>query len=109
MKRSMQQIAAATGGRLIGDARAEVSAVASIESATEDDLVFVDDEKHLAAALRSRAGAVIAGEFAAALSCDRPVLISDHPKLAFARAARVLRTNCRMMARRKQARSMLQR
>jgi UDP-3-O-[3-hydroxymyristoyl] glucosamine N-acyltransferase len=91
MKRSMQQIAEAIGGRLIGNARAEVRAVASIESATEDDLVFVDDEKHLAAALRSGAGAVIAGEFAAALSCDRPLLISDHPKLAFARAARLLR------------------
>jgi UDP-3-O-[3-hydroxymyristoyl] glucosamine N-acyltransferase len=52
--------------------------------------VFVDDEKHLAGALKSRAGAIIAGEFAAAANADRPLLISDHPKLAFARAARML-------------------
>jgi len=91
MKHSLQQIAEAVGVRLIGDGRVEVRGVASIESASQDDLVFVDDEKHLSAALRSRAGAVIAGEFAASAPSDRPLLISDHPKLSFARAARVLR------------------
>ena len=91
MKRTLQQIAEAVGARLIGDARAEVTAVASIESASASDLVFVEDEKHLAAALQSQAGAIIAGDFAASASHDRPLLISDHPKLAFARAARALR------------------
>jgi UDP-3-O-[3-hydroxymyristoyl] glucosamine N-acyltransferase len=89
--RSLKQIAEAVGARLIGDARAEVSGVASIESASADDLVFVDDEKHLTAALQSQAGAVIAGEFAASASPAPPILISDHPKLAFARAAKFLR------------------
>ena len=95
---SLQQIADAVGARLIGDGRVEVRAVASIDSATPDDLVFVDDEKHLAAALKSQAGAVIAGAFAetlaetlaATLAGTRPLLITDHPKLAFARAARLL-------------------
>jgi UDP-3-O-[3-hydroxymyristoyl] glucosamine N-acyltransferase len=87
----VRQIAEAVGARLIGDGSVPVIAVASIESATSHDLVFVEDEKHLGAALRSRAGALIAGEFAASAVCDRPLLISDHPKLAFARAARALR------------------
>ncbi len=91
MKRSLEQIAAAVGARLLGEGRVEVSAVASIQSASRDDLVFVEDDKHLAAALQSEAGAVIAGEFAASMACDRPLLVSDHPKLAFARAARLLR------------------
>jgi UDP-3-O-[3-hydroxymyristoyl] glucosamine N-acyltransferase len=91
MKRSLQAIAEAVQARLIGDGQSEVSGVASIESASPHDLVFVDDEKHLASALQSQAAAVIAGEFAAALKCDRPLLISDHPKLAFSRAARLLR------------------
>jgi len=90
MKRSLQHIAEVVGLRLIGDGRVEVCGVASIRSASNDDLVFVEDEKHLDAALRSRAGAVIAGEFAAAVSADRPLLISPQPKLGFARAARVL-------------------
>jgi len=91
MKRSLQQVADAVGARLIGDGQVELSSVASIESATAEDLVFVEDVKHLAAALKSRAGAIIAGESAASSDCQRPLLISDHPKLAFARAARVFR------------------
>lgn len=89
MKCSLQQIADAVGARLIGDPQATVSEVASIDSATKDHLVFVEDEKNLPAALQSAAGAVIAGDFAAAVN-SRAILISDHPKLAFARAARLL-------------------
>ena len=91
MKRSLQEIADGVRARLIGNCQIEISGVSSLESAGPDDLVFVEDEKHLAAALRSRAGAVIAGEFAASETCDRPLLISDHPKLTFARAAQLLR------------------
>ena len=90
MKRSLEQIAAALGTRLVGEPGIQVSGVASIESASADDLVFVDDEKHLPAALQSRAGALIAREFAVSAQICKPVLISDHPKLAFARAARFL-------------------
>ena len=95
MKCSLQQIAEAVGARLLGDPRVTVSGVASIMSASPDDLVFVEDEKHLATALESRAGAIIAGDFAASVSPDRPLLISDQPKLAFARAARSLREELR--------------
>lgn len=90
MKRSLEQIAAALGVRLIGEPGLQVSGVASLESASADDLVFVEDEKHMAAALQSRAGAVIARKFALSASSPKPILISDHPKLAFARAARLL-------------------
>jgi UDP-3-O-[3-hydroxymyristoyl] glucosamine N-acyltransferase len=88
--RSLAEIAQAVGARLIGDGGVEVARVASLESAGPTDLVFVEDEKHLAAALASRAGAILAGEFASASTHDRPLLITDHPKLAFARAARIL-------------------
>jgi UDP-3-O-[3-hydroxymyristoyl] glucosamine N-acyltransferase len=93
MKCSLQQIADAVEARLLGDPRVTVSGVASILSASPDDLVFVEDEKHLPAAFESKAGAVIAGTFAASVNSTRPILISDHPKLAFARAARLLNDN----------------
>lgn len=70
-----------------------VSGVASILSASPHDLVFVEDEKHLPAAFESKAGAVITGTFAASVKSTHPILISDHPKLAFARAARLLNGN----------------
>ncbi len=89
MKRTLQEIAAALEVRLQGDASAQVGGVASLASASKDDLVFVEDEKYLARALQSGAGAVIAGEFAAGAT-GKPLLICRHPKLAFARAARFL-------------------
>ena len=90
MKRSVRQIADAVGALLIGDGDAAIHGVSSLQAGTPNDLVFVEDEKHLAAALESRAGAVIAGEFAAKIASSRPLLISDHPKLAFARALSAL-------------------
>jgi len=95
----VRQIAEAVEARVQGDGNVEVKGVASIRSATPDDLVFVEDEKNLSQALQSGAGAVIAGEFAAtsssasataASSGGKPLLICRNPKLAFARAARFL-------------------
>jgi UDP-3-O-[3-hydroxymyristoyl] glucosamine N-acyltransferase len=63
--------------------------VASIGSASKNDLVFVEEEKHLLRALESGAGAVIGGEFAMG-SSGKPLLISSHPKLTFTKAARFL-------------------
>jgi UDP-3-O-[3-hydroxymyristoyl] glucosamine N-acyltransferase len=90
MKRLLQQIAEAVEARLQGDGNVEIGGVASIGSASPGDLVFVEEEKYLQRALQSGAGAVVAGEFAAGAS-GKPLLISRHPKLAFARAARFLR------------------
>jgi UDP-3-O-[3-hydroxymyristoyl] glucosamine N-acyltransferase len=89
MKRLLQQIAEAVEARLQGDGSVEVGGVASIGSASQHDLVFVEEEKYLSRALQCGAGAVVAGEFAAG-SSGKPLLISRHPKLAFARAARFL-------------------
>jgi UDP-3-O-[3-hydroxymyristoyl] glucosamine N-acyltransferase len=91
MKRSLREIADAVEARLIGDYHIEIESVSSLDSASPRDIVFVDDDKHFAAALKSRAGAIIAGDFAASHKADRALLISAHPKLAFARAADLLR------------------
>lgn len=88
---SLRKIAEGIGARLIGDGEVEVSGVASPGSAGSGDIVFVDDPKHLASVKESPARAVISGEFAAQADVgQRPLLISEHPKLAFARAARML-------------------
>ena len=91
MKRTARQIANAIGTRVIGDASAEISGVACIANARVGDLVFVEEEKHLASALRSRASVIIAGRFAENTETPKTLLISEHPRLAFARAAALLR------------------
>ena len=68
--------------------------VASIGAASKNDLVFVEEEKHLLRALQSGAGALIAGEFATG-STGKALLICSHPKLTFARAARFLQDGSR--------------
>lgn len=90
MKRSLLSVAQAVQAQVRGDGAVEVSGVASISQATSIDLIFVEDEKSLPAALESLAAAVIVGEFAKAITASKPLLIAKHPRLAFARAARLL-------------------
>lgn len=85
----LHEIAGALDARLQGDGNIEITGVASIASASAHDLIFVEDQKFLASGLECAAAAVIAGEFAAA-SRGKPLLITAHPKLAFARAAKLL-------------------
>src|ERR1039457_310821 len=90
MKQTLRHLAEILDCRLLGDSSITVTTASSLQSATRDSLVFVDDAHYLAAALRSSAAAVIAGDFAAN-STAKPVLISAHPRLTFARAAKLLR------------------
>src|SRR5205814_3996348 len=61
-------------------------------SAAERDLVFAEDEGLLWQALSSGAAAIVAGEFARAIeSPQKPLLIAPQAKLAFARAAKIVK------------------
>jgi len=88
---SVGEIARAIDAKVIGDERVEITGVASVASAVDGDLVFVEDQKHLQSALNSAAGAVIAGSFAETISTEKALLIAANPRLAFARTARLLR------------------
>jgi UDP-3-O-[3-hydroxymyristoyl] glucosamine N-acyltransferase len=89
---SLHALAAAISADLIGPGDVEISNVASIRSAGERDLVFAEDEGLLWQALSSGAAAIIAGEFARAIeSPQKPLLIAPQAKLAFARAAKIVK------------------
>jgi UDP-3-O-[3-hydroxymyristoyl] glucosamine N-acyltransferase len=83
------ELAALVGGRVVGDAGARVVGVASVSTAVEGDLAFVDEEKFFEAACASRASVVIAPE-GAGLEGLRSVVEAARPKLAFALAAAAL-------------------
>jgi UDP-3-O-[3-hydroxymyristoyl] glucosamine N-acyltransferase len=91
MNQTLRDLAEQLGCRLLGDASVTVSNVSSLQSATSESLVFVEDARHLNAALASPAAAVIAGDFAAQASAGKSVLISRQPRLTFTRAAKLLR------------------
>jgi UDP-3-O-[3-hydroxymyristoyl] glucosamine N-acyltransferase len=95
MKQSLRTLAEKLGCHLLGDSSIIVTNVSSLQSATNESLVFVEDAQHLDTALRSSAAAVIVGDSAAgklaASAASKPLLISAQPRLTFARAARLLR------------------
>jgi UDP-3-O-[3-hydroxymyristoyl] glucosamine N-acyltransferase len=89
--RTVAELAALVGGRVVGEAGASVRRVASLESAGEGDVAFVEDEKLFEAARACRASCVIAPEGAGArLEGLRSVVEAARPKLAFALVAEVL-------------------
>jgi UDP-3-O-[3-hydroxymyristoyl] glucosamine N-acyltransferase len=67
-----------------------LTGISSIRSASLGDLVFVEDERSLPAAISSAASAVIAGDFAGNGLHGKPMLLHAQPRLAFARAAKLL-------------------
>jgi UDP-3-O-[3-hydroxymyristoyl] glucosamine N-acyltransferase len=88
--RSVKQIAEFVQARVLGDETVQLTGISSVESAVAGDLVFVDDEKNLRAALESQASAVVVGDFAAGKTNSKPLLLVTQPRLAFARAAQLL-------------------
>jgi UDP-3-O-[3-hydroxymyristoyl] glucosamine N-acyltransferase len=88
------QLAELLKAELKGDApEQEITGVASAKSATEASIVFAEDAETLMDALGSAAAAVIVshrlGQDANVL---KPLLLVKNPRLAFARAAHLLRT-----------------
>jgi UDP-3-O-[3-hydroxymyristoyl] glucosamine N-acyltransferase len=93
----LPELAAQLGAELlvpsgIGDLSAiEIGAVAAPSDAVESQLVFAESEAALAAAYASRAGAVVTSRNVAGNATAKPMLLVSHPKLAFARAAELLK------------------
>lgn len=93
MSLTAKALAEKLGARLIGKADVQISSIASVSSARASDLVFAEAPELLAEALHSNAGAVIVGEFAATQKSFKPLIIAAQPRLAFARAARLLNSD----------------
>jgi UDP-3-O-[3-hydroxymyristoyl] glucosamine N-acyltransferase len=89
------QLAELLDAELRGEAQSyEVSGVASVNSATPGHVVFAEDEAVLAVALASHAGAVIVtSKLSRSADTTKPLLVVKQPRLAFARAAQVLKTH----------------
>jgi len=85
MTRTAEELSRHLGTELEGDPRAPLCGVASHESATPEDLIYVDSPRFEESAQRSAARCVLA--FAEANLRGKTVLRTAKPKLAFAKAA----------------------
>jgi UDP-3-O-[3-hydroxymyristoyl] glucosamine N-acyltransferase len=84
---SVAEVAAACGGRVVGDGNRRLSGVRALEGAGADDLSFVNEERALSRADASAAGALLARS-AAALSGRTVIEISD-PQAALIKVLRL--------------------
>lgn len=86
--KSVYELAAHVGGRVVGDESVLIRRVASLESAGEGEIAFVEDVKMLESARESRASCLIVPEgFEVETACR---IESKRPKLAFALIAELL-------------------
>jgi|GEM_PF-1933593 len=84
MHLTVAEIADIVGGRVTGDGQVPIHGVAVFETATTEDITYVDSPRFLKKMAASRAGAVIVPEhFNQPAPC--PVILTDNPKLGFAR------------------------
>lgn len=85
---TVSELAARVGGRVVGDGDVAIQSVAGLDTASEGEIAYVEDEKHFEAAGTSRASCLIVPLSAA---IDSPCRIEvPKPKLAFALVAEVL-------------------
>ena len=89
------QLAELLQAELKGEAHeCEISSVSGAKGATAESVVFAEDDAALASALASEAGAVILSrKLEPSAKTAKPLLIAQQPRLAFARAARVLKAD----------------
>ncbi len=84
----LSELAEKIGCRLHGD-DCVINNVADIDAAVEGDLVFIYNPKYLDKIDSTAASAIIIKE-SWSQRCSQPVLLTDNPRLAFVKAARLL-------------------
>ena len=88
---TLQELADRAGGRVVGDGSLAVARISTVEEATEDALTFATDERYLAAALKSKAAAVLVNASIAPESGTKSFLVVENARLGLARLLAALR------------------
>jgi len=73
----VKQLAERLGAELVNDSPVGISAVGVVESAGENEITFITDDKHIAKLANSRAGAVIVAK-----GIDPTAKVSQNARLA---------------------------
>lgn len=89
--RTAGELAAHVGGRVIGDESRSVKGVASLETAGDAEIGYVEDEKLFSEASASRAACLLVSEsFVSQERNASTLIVVPKPKLAFAQVAALL-------------------
>ena len=91
---TLSQLQERVGGRVIGDGSVGIARVSSVDDASDDALTFATDEKYLAAALASKAAAVLVDASVALGEGEhrKPLLVVENARAALAAFLSTLKT-----------------
>lgn len=91
---TLSQLQERVGGRVIGDGSVGIARVSSVDDASDDALTFATDEKYLAAALASKAAAVLVDASVALGQGEhaKPLLVVENARAALAAFLATLKT-----------------
>ncbi len=85
----LSEIVSRLGGRVIGDASARITQIATLEAAQPDQISFLTNSKYRAQLATTKAGAVILAE-ADASATELPRIVTDNPYAYFAKVSAML-------------------
>ncbi len=88
---TLHELAARVGGTVVGDGAMPIARIAGVEDADSETLTFATDERYLAAALQSRAAAVLVDASVSRPAPEKPLLVVENVRLALARLLEALR------------------
>ncbi len=83
MKKTLKELAQIVGGKVIGDAKVEISGVASIDEAKTGEITFIANPKYLSKLTQTKASAIIVSP--EVTQAEKPLLSVTNPYLAFAK------------------------
>lgn len=88
---TLRDLAQRAGGRAVGDESLLIERIAAVEESGPGTLTFATDERYLAAALRSRAAAVLVDASIAPADTRKALIVVENARLALARLLATLR------------------
>lgn len=89
---TLRDLAERVGGRLVGDAGVAIARITGVDEAGDDSLTFATDERFLAAALQSRAAAVLVdASLPLPQAPPKPLIVVDNARLALSNLLQLLR------------------
>lgn len=89
---TLKELAARIGGEIVGDGNVTIDRITTVEEATGDALTFATDERYFAAALASKAAAILVGASIAREAADKPLLVVANARHALAQLLASMRT-----------------
>ncbi len=81
---TLQELADRVGGRVVGDTGVTIARISTVDEATDDALTFATDQRYLAAALTSKAAAILVDATLVGGEAGKPLLVVDNARHALA-------------------------